>query len=717
MQEVYGAKMKSGSEWTKWDLHIHTPASFQWNGQFYNGDPTHDEPLTAKVVEKIRSTDVSVFGIMDNWTFDGYKKIRAAIDGMATPPKQLVLPGIELRMQAPVDFRLNTHVLFDSSVPNSSLDAFLATLRIASTTQLPVSRENFIKLGKSFDRGKIEKHGFKEEDKDDDEKMTAEITSESLENALKSLGDDECYLTILPYDTSDGVEKLDWKKHPCTDSHLMKSAHMFETRNPTSIDLFLGRGIPDKPKVNEAFLKNIGGKPKPVTSGSDAHRISDYGNFPSGKATWFKAHPSFQGLRQVCVEPSVRCFIGSEPEKVGHVRNNATKYIKQISIAKVDPSHPEKWFDGITLPLNAGLVAIIGNKGSGKSALADIIALCGNAHCPSMEFLNDKRFCESEDRAAAFEATLTWADESQTTIPLGNAFDPDKPERVRYLPQQAIETLCNEIGREGTSGAFDQELKKVIFAHVKEENRLGKTSLDELTSFKLETVHDSIDQILDKLRDINQEISSLEDECSEANLKKYRTELGLKQNELAAHDKVQPLKQSQPEEVEIDKETSDAIQKANAVADKTSRELDALGAEQSELIERLSRIERLRGHIKNVEGEYENFVSQSAEDIEAIGIKLTDLVKFQTDVSALNDTEKKIKARVATIASTMSGESGLIGLDEKLKETRESIVALQQKLDQPLQEYHRYLAKLRTTRKNCRLGRIARILGVSESQT
>ncbi|GEM_PF-1650200 len=36
------------------------------------------------------------------------------------------------------------------------------------------------------------------------------------------------------------------------------------------------------------------------------------------------------------------------------------------------------WFKDIEIPLNYGLVAIIGNKGNGKSALTDIISLCGN---------------------------------------------------------------------------------------------------------------------------------------------------------------------------------------------------------------------------------------------------------------------------------------------------------------------------------------------------
>ena len=40
----------------------------------------------------------------------------------------------------------------------------------------------------------------------------------------------------------------------------------------------------------------------------------------------------------------------------------------------------EIWYDNIEIELNPGLVAIIGNKGSGKSAITDIISLCANTH-------------------------------------------------------------------------------------------------------------------------------------------------------------------------------------------------------------------------------------------------------------------------------------------------------------------------------------------------
>ena len=44
---------------------------------------------------------------------------------------------------------------------------------------------------------------------------------------------------------------------------------------------------------------------------------------------------------------------------------------------------PEKWFDSIDIPLNPGLVAVIGNKGSGKTEITKLLAQHYN-----MEFIS-----------------------------------------------------------------------------------------------------------------------------------------------------------------------------------------------------------------------------------------------------------------------------------------------------------------------------------------
>ena len=90
-----------GSEWRRWDLHIHTPQTLkndQYEGKavdekwdnFYNtivdyiGDGT--DPL--KTIE--------VIGITDYLSIDNYNKVMT--DGRLPDSIKLVLPNVELRM-------------------------------------------------------------------------------------------------------------------------------------------------------------------------------------------------------------------------------------------------------------------------------------------------------------------------------------------------------------------------------------------------------------------------------------------------------------------------------------------------------------------------------------------------------------------------------------------------------------------------------------------
>ena len=98
--------------------------------------------------------------------------------------------------------------------------------------------------------------------------------------------------------------------------------------------------------------------------------------------TWIKADLTFEGLKQIIFEPKNRVFIGMEPEIERRVRDHKTKYIDRLHISNIDGYGGQhgSWFSDENIPLGKELVAIIGNKGSGKSAVTDIIGLLGNSH-------------------------------------------------------------------------------------------------------------------------------------------------------------------------------------------------------------------------------------------------------------------------------------------------------------------------------------------------
>lgn len=146
----------AGSTWQKWDLHIHTPASFHWSDgkKWAAQTPAERDATCQRMIDRMNALDTVVFCVMDYWTFDGYLGLREYIERNSGVTMKRIFPGIELRMAAETDFRLNTHVLFDDSVLPEALGHFLSHLEMAGPDGRPVSRQNFIDTGRTYDEGK-----------------------------------------------------------------------------------------------------------------------------------------------------------------------------------------------------------------------------------------------------------------------------------------------------------------------------------------------------------------------------------------------------------------------------------------------------------------------------------------------------------------------------------------------------------------------------------
>jgi hypothetical protein len=75
--------------------------------------------------------------------------------------------------------------------------------------------------------------------------------------------------------------------------------------------------------------------------------------------TWIKGAVTFDALRQACIDPDGRAYVGVEPPHTAM----PSQVIAQVEIA--DGS----WASTSVVPLNPGLVAIIGARGSGRPRL------------------------------------------------------------------------------------------------------------------------------------------------------------------------------------------------------------------------------------------------------------------------------------------------------------------------------------------------------------
>ncbi|MGE5409998.1 MAG: hypothetical protein ACM3MI_03485, partial [Clostridiales bacterium] len=383
----HNSNYPKGSEWRVWDLHVHTPASFHWDGgkRFKEMDQNEIETTMCKLYETIEKSESAVFCIMDYWTFEGYIKLKNYVNNKNLTLSKTVLPGMELRIQAPTDFRLNIHAVLSDKLTFQQLNDFKSSLKILSTGRT-LSEEAIIEFARTLDASKARKNGSSDPDKLNNTQLlelgckTVEIDTKSFKEAFSIV---ENYgFVYMPFDTSDGLESLSWEKHPCSDNYYMQLADIFETRSQDSIDLMVGKKTEKNKHIFENFYKTLGGVNKPGVCGSDAHRFADYGKFPSNKKCWIKANPNFEGLKQVIYEPEDRVFIGDEPELNKRVHNNPTKYIRSLKIDQNNNHDATNgiWFKDEIINFNSELVALIGNKGSGKSAITDIIGLLGNSY-------------------------------------------------------------------------------------------------------------------------------------------------------------------------------------------------------------------------------------------------------------------------------------------------------------------------------------------------
>ena len=322
-----------GSSWNKWDLHIHTPGSYLWRGgkKLSEMTPSEKESSFKIFIATVNSSDIQVFAVMDYWSFDWYVELKEYLTTNPDLLKKTIFPGMELRIESPVDYRLNIHVLLSDKLTIQQLKDFKSALKIRIGTAVKnLSNEALIELAKSLDASKAKAHGYGDPDSLDESKLLelgskiAVITKDSLTNkgAFEQIPKHSGFI-LLPYDTSDGLLKLNWKSHPQDDNYFMQSANIFESRDQRNIDLFNGIKTPENGNFFDNFYKTIGGKPKPCIAGSDAHKFADYGKFPGNKSTWIKAEPTFEGLTQIIHEPVERVHIQElKPDDINKIINH-----------------------------------------------------------------------------------------------------------------------------------------------------------------------------------------------------------------------------------------------------------------------------------------------------------------------------------------------------------------------------------------------------------
>jgi ABC-type lipoprotein export system ATPase subunit len=144
------------------------------------------------------------------------------------------------------------------------------------------------------------------------------------------------------------------------------------------------------------------------------------------------------------------------------------------------------WLAKPSIPLNPGLVAVIGARGSGKTALADLVAAGGLALSPHMR--KESFVTRAQEHLTECSVQLAWENGETTGNEVIHAEMDDLMDEphVQYLSQQFVAELCNA---EDTNNPLNAEIERVIFNAHPRDDRLGASSFAELLELQLEGSH------------------------------------------------------------------------------------------------------------------------------------------------------------------------------------------------------------------------------------
>lgn len=361
-----------GSEWRKWDLHVHTPASGMANQ--YNGDW---DQFVINLYRRALEEDIAVIGLTDYFTIEGYKKLKRdyldndhKLSTLFTPSEvsQIksirIFPNIEFRLDQIIDGnRINYHIIFSDELEIEDIEEnFLHEIEfIYEGEPMASSNKRKLKIKNIEDLGALVKTQQSTFTGSDFTVgcTTAVVSAKQIEEILNSHSDifGGKYVVAIPVD--EDLSKISWKGQ----GHMIRKyyyqiANIFFATNPHTIEFGLGK----KHGSTQEFVSEFKSL-KPCVSGSDAHSIDSLFSFPNGRTCWVKALPSFEGLKQILFEPEERVKIqSSKPDE-----KNLYQVIDSIVL-----NEPNFWSG--TIYLNPNLNTIIGGRSTGKSSILKAIA-------------------------------------------------------------------------------------------------------------------------------------------------------------------------------------------------------------------------------------------------------------------------------------------------------------------------------------------------------
>ena len=496
-----------GSEWNRWDLHLHTASSYDYKYKAKDADDL--------LCQTLKENNIKAVAITDHFIID-----KDRIESLrAKAPEIVFFPGVELRTDKGAN---NLHLILIFS-EQSDLEALSSDFNV-------IMRRGSAKAS------------------DSDETIYWDFN-----DIVSFARNHNALISIHAGRKTNGVDeeiKNSSLFKEAIKEEIAKNIHFFEIGQKRDIEGYEKYVFPSIDR-------------KPLIMCSDCHHPNQY---QPKESLWIKADLTFEGLKQCLYQPLERVFVGVVPPILDRLQKNKQVNIDRIDVHRVDePIHDQYcWFD-FSLPLNPGLVAIIGNKGSGKSALSDILGhMCKCSTMDNASFLNNKRFRKSpKNYANDYLATLSWADDATCKSRISECDYESPIEDAQYLPQKYIEDVCNNI-----DDTFQREIDKVIFSYVDRTERGEALNLNELVQQKSQLIDAQIQLLITKLKKLNTFIIRMETKKTKSYQNKIEESLKKSEEILSRHEKSKPEVVKQPDAKEENKDYQKKLNELNEKIEK-----------------------------------------------------------------------------------------------------------------------------------------------------
>lgn len=462
-----------GSEWRKWDFHVHTPYSLL-NNQY--GINPYDKKCDFDAYVKelfTRAVDkgVAAIGITDYFMLEGYKRIK--MEYLDNPQKmKACFPDEELRRKVEqifvfpnIEFRLNTfvgegarsvnyHVIFSDKVSVQEIEEnFLHALKISGA----FGGEQYLTISNIQNIGRA----IKKQNGDSGGELRVGLNKITVDpkEILEKLRGNSCfnnqYLISIPVD--EDLSKISWQgRDYMSRRNLYNQCHCYMTANYNTRIFALAEGEEDARKCEFGSIK-------PCIWGSDAHDFNRMFEPDQQNYCWIKADTTFEGLLQILYEPAERVRIQREKPDGKDLHQCIDAIIFNDERFQPEPIY-----------FNDNLTCIIGGKSTGKSVLLRKLA-----EAIDPEHVRKRERNMGLERKFRYpSATVKWKDGTE-----GNR-------KIVYIPQTFLNRTVDDSERvteithiiesvlkqEPKIAAAFEDLQKVLY-------RIGESCKSDIAKF------------------------------------------------------------------------------------------------------------------------------------------------------------------------------------------------------------------------------------------